>query len=266
MRWGRVLRILVLLAVVMVLSAVTAVAASVGWVRLASMGHLHTVFNVPNAADASHVPPQPWAPVVIVPGAQLAGDRVHPLAVLRNRLDTAAALMAAGHAQRVLVSGDAHGGSGDETAAMTGYLIGAGLRPGDIDADHEGVDTHTTCVRAYQVFGVRRALVVTQGFHLPRAVALCRAAGIDAEGVVAGCEGCRRVLVWWNTGRDWLAAPKAVGEVLADRLSGRLSDFSSGRLSDPSASFGPWRMCLPVGTSTGPPSTGSSCCGAPARQ
>jgi vancomycin permeability regulator SanA len=60
-------------------------------------------------------------------------------------------------------------------AAPVALVLGAGL--------HAGFDTWDSCVRARRLFGVRRAIVVTQLFHLPRAVALCRAAGIETAGV-----------------------------------------------------------------------------------
>ncbi|HZM84141.1 MAG TPA: ElyC/SanA/YdcF family protein [Candidatus Limnocylindrales bacterium] len=191
-------------------AAVFTVAALVtgagAWVRLAAAGH---VFE---AAAA------PAAPVVIVFGAQLADGGQRPLAVLRNRLDTAAELFRAGLVSWLLVSGDGRGASGDEPAAMTRYLVAAGVAAEAIVADGSGLDSHATCRRARDVFGVRRALLVTQGFHLPRAVALCRAAGIDAEGVLAGCGDCDPARLVWNTGRDWLAAPKAAWDVLTDRV------------------------------------------------
>src|SRR5687767_889534 len=93
--------------VMLVMSALLVVVlGSAIWVRVVSAGHLH------EPADA------PRAPVVIVFGGKLAPDRVTPWTVLRNRLDTTDALVKAGKAEAVLVSGDAHGTSGDETAAM----------------------------------------------------------------------------------------------------------------------------------------------------
>jgi vancomycin permeability regulator SanA len=195
MRWFR------RATVAAVLVAAALVAGSGAWVRLASAGYLH------------EPPAAPRAPVAIVFGAQLDQDE-RPLPVLRNRLDTAGGLISAGRVQWLLVSGDAGGTSGDEPAAMTRHLMSGGLPRELIVADGLGLDSHATCRRAHDVYGVRRALLVTQGFHLPRAVALCRAAGIDAEGVLAECEDCDRVRLAWNTGRDWLAAPKAAWDVL----------------------------------------------------
>ena len=188
------------------LAVVALVVGTGGWVRLAAAGHVH---------EASAAP---QAPVAIVFGAQLADGGERPLPVLRHRLDTAAELFAAGRVSWMLVSGDGRGESGDEPTAMTRHLVRAGVPAEAIVADESGLDSHATCRRAHDVFGVRRALLVTQGFHLPRAVALCRAAGIDAEGVLAGCGDCDRVRLVWNTSRDWLAAPKAAWDVLSDRV------------------------------------------------
>ena len=201
MRW---LKRAMVLAVLSVSATAALVIGTGGWVRLASAGHVH------DRAAA------PQAPVAIVFGAQLAEGGERPLPVLRNRLDTAGGLYGARMVSWLLVSGDAGGASGDEPAAMTRYLMEGGMPREVIVADGSGLDTHTTCRRAHDVFGVRRALLVTQGFHLPRAVALCRAAGIDAEGVLAGCGDCDRARLVWNTSRDWLAAPKAAWDVATD--------------------------------------------------
>jgi vancomycin permeability regulator SanA len=192
--------------VVAALAVAALVVGAGGWVRLVAAGHVHEASAAPQAS------------VVIVFGAQLAEGGQRPMTVLRHRLDTAAALFAAGRVSWLLVSGDERGESGDEPAAMTRHLVEAGVPAEAIVADGSGLDSHATCRRAHDVFGVKRALLVTQGFHLPRAVALCRAAGIDAEGVLAGCDDCDRARLMWNTGRDWLAAPKAAWDVLTDRV------------------------------------------------
>lgn len=128
----------------------------------------------------------PEAPVVIVPGARVrAGE---PMTYLRGRLDAAITLVRDGRVRAVLVSGDAAGKSGDEIAAMVAYLVAHGIDREQIVADPYGLDTYDTAHRAVQTFGVRTALIATQPFHLPRAVALCRRAGIDISGVRAGGE------------------------------------------------------------------------------
>ena len=162
-------------------------------------GRLYTV------ADA------PAAPVVIVPGARVRNG--WPMAMLRGRLDVAVALLADGRARRVLVSGDAGGRSGDEIAAMTDYLVAHGVGREVIATDPYGLDTYDTCLRAAQVYGVRTAVIATQGFHLPRAVALGRRAGIDLAGVIAECD-CRLRTRVRNVLREYvLSRPKAIVEM-----------------------------------------------------
>ncbi|MBW0275438.1 hypothetical protein ATM97_10825 [Nocardia sp. MH4] len=152
------------------------------------------------------------APVVIVPGAKVAEDGT-PMAYLQGRLDVAIELVAAGKAGQILLSGDAGGSSGDEIASMTRYLLEHGIDPAIVKADGEGLSTRETCERARSMFGIERAIIVSQYQHLPRAVALCRAAGIEADGVVAYCD-CRRSTEVRNNVREWLAAPKAVAEMM----------------------------------------------------
>ena len=143
-------------------------AGSIVWISVASAGHTS------DAADA------PDAPVVIVLGAQIKDGK--PMAFLKGRLDAAVELVEAGKAKAVLVSGDANGGSGDEIAAMTNYLVEQGIDERRIVGDPYGLDTYDTCFRAIHTYGVTKALIVTQGYHVPRAVALCRDVGIDADG------------------------------------------------------------------------------------
>jgi vancomycin permeability regulator SanA len=120
----------------------------------------------------------------------------------------------------VLVSGDAHGGSGDETSVMTAYLVrNKGIDAGRVVTDPNGLDTYDSCVRARQVYGVTRALVVTQPYHLARAVALCRHAGIDADGVAARCDGCSSINLIRNGFRDYFACSKAALDAIVDRHS-----------------------------------------------
>ncbi|MGW4774262.1 SanA/YdcF family protein [Nocardia sp. NPDC004278] len=154
----------------------------------------------------------PKVPVVIVPGAKVGPDGA-PMAYLRGRLDVAIELLRAAKVHQILVSGDAAGTSGDEIAAMTKYLVDHGVDPAVVRSDGEGLSTRATCERAKSVFGIDRAIIVTQYQHLPRAVALCRAAGIDADGVIAHCD-CRRKTKVRNNIREWLAAPKAVAALI----------------------------------------------------
>lgn len=208
LRRGRLPRFVRVLAVVALVTTLLAAIPFV-WSRIAAGGHLY------DEADA------PSADVVLVLGAQVAPDGMRPMPFLRGRLDTAAHLIKNGHAKVILVSGDAHGGSGDETTIMTSYLTGdRGIDPGRIVTDPNGLDTYDSCLRARQVYGVTRALVVTQPYHLSRAVALCRHVGIDADGVGARCDGCISLNLARNGVRDYFACTKAALDALRDRQAG----------------------------------------------
>lgn len=165
-----------------------------------------------SSGHRSDVAGAPGVPMVIVPGAKVAEDGT-PMAYLRGRLDVAIELVTAGKAGEILLSGDAGGTSGDEIASMMRYLLEHGIDPAMVKTDGEGLSTRATCERARALFGVERAIIVSQFQHLPRAVALCRAAGIEADGVVAYCD-CRRSTEVRNNFREWLAAPKAVAEMV----------------------------------------------------
>ena len=120
--------------------------------------------------------------VAIVPGAGLNG-KGYPSLFLRERLDGAIALYRAGKVDGLLLSGDNHVGSYNEPAAMRAYALSHGVPAGAITLDYAGFDTYDTCFRARRIFGVQSAVVVSQSYHVPRAVYLCRSAGIDASGL-----------------------------------------------------------------------------------
>ncbi|WP_245667347.1 SanA/YdcF family protein [Actinomadura macra] len=123
----------------------------------------------------------PDAPVALVLGAGIWGG--HPSPLLARRLDLAADLYRRGKVKVVLVSGDNRVKGYDEPTTMRAYLVGKGVPEGKVVRDFAGLDTWDSCARAKRIFGVTRLIVVTQDFHLPRAVALCRGLGIQTWGV-----------------------------------------------------------------------------------
>lgn len=129
----------------------------------------------------------PAEPVGIVFGAEVFGDT--PSAYLASRLDVAIGLWRAHKIKVFLVSGDNSSPSYNEPKAMRDYLVAHGVPVSLIVLDYAGFDSWETCDRAKRVFGVDRAIVVSQSFHVPRAVFLCRAAGIEAYGVGDGDTG-----------------------------------------------------------------------------
>ncbi|MGC4788584.1 SanA/YdcF family protein [Micromonospora sp. DT178] len=176
------------------------------WTTTSAQGHLY------GEADA------PAADVVIVLGTAVAADRRQPGDRLTGRLETAAALVTSGRARVVLVSGDGGGASGDETAAMTAHLTERlGVDARRVVADPYGLDTYDTCARARDVYGVERALIVTQSYHLSRAVTLCRHLGLDVDGVAARCPGCGTALLVGKAVRDYFASGKAAWDAVRGR-------------------------------------------------
>ncbi|MFI1992682.1 vancomycin high temperature exclusion protein [Actinoplanes sp. NPDC020271] len=195
--------------------AMIIVAGSNLWVRAGSDGHVYPAADVPSA------------PVALVLGAQVNPDG-EPSAFLAARLDVALALYRAGKVKAILVSGDHAEWSYDEPGAMMVYLVARGVPADRIVMDHAGFDTYDSCARAGQVFGVRQAIVVTQSFHVPRAVALCRALGIETVGV--GDDTARVYEPLWARGqmREWAAAVKAAWDVTSGRDPVFLGPHESG--------------------------------------
>ncbi|PSK92330.1 vancomycin permeability regulator SanA [Murinocardiopsis flavida] len=152
-------------------------------IALPLLGAVPSVWLYASTADGRHAAADaPRRPVAIVLGAGLTPSG-EPTPFLAGRLDIAVDLYDRGKAEAILVSGDNSRDDYDEVGGMRDYLVAAGVPDAKIANDHAGFSTWESCVRARRIFGVGAATVVTQDFHLPRAVALCRAAGIDTAGV-----------------------------------------------------------------------------------
>lgn len=163
-------------------------------------------------SSSSSVEQAPHAQVALLLGAEVRRDG-RPSAMLADRIAVAADLYRAGKVDRVLASGD-HGSVGyDEVNTMRRELIAAGVPARDIFTDHAGFDTWDSSVRARKVFDVSSALVVTQQFHLSRAVWLAQRAGLEATGVAADRQGYGRSQQRSEV-REVLARVKAVGQVV----------------------------------------------------
>lgn len=126
----------------------------------------------------------PAEPVGIVFGAEVVGDIPSPY--LASRLDVSLALWHAHKIKVFLVSGDNSTPDYNEPKAMRDYLMAHGVPSSLIVLDYAGFDTWETCDRARRIFGVDHAIVISQTFHVPRAIYLCRAAGIETYGVGDG--------------------------------------------------------------------------------
>ncbi|MEV8224846.1 ElyC/SanA/YdcF family protein [Streptomyces sp. NPDC079167] len=175
-------------------------------VALAPAAWLHTAADarVRTAADA------PAQEVAVVFGAGLREGRPSPY--LAHRLDTAAELYRTGKVRALLVTGDNSRVEYDEPDAMRTYLTERGVPDGRIVSDYAGFDTWDSCVRAKKIFGVDRAVLVSQGFHIRRAITLCRSAGVDAYGV--GADDVHDVTWYYGGAREVFAAGKALLDVV----------------------------------------------------
>lgn len=119
--------------------------------------------------------------VAVVFGAGLYGDQPSPY--LRGRLIVARDLFLAGKVKVILLTGDNLTPYHNEPEVMMNWLIDNGIPADKIVADFAGEDTYSSCVRALKIFGVSKAILVTQTYHLPRAITTCRLVGVDAVGV-----------------------------------------------------------------------------------
>jgi vancomycin permeability regulator SanA len=197
-RW-RLLRRLVYLAIGLTLFAVVGL-------RLA------TVLRYQGAVVSPEEAPAGGVAIVFGAGVRLDGE---PTDVLYDRVAVAAELYRLGKVERLILSGHGGPGSAREPDAMRRVAVRLGVPEAALILDDAGFRTHTTCARAHDVYGVDRAILVTQAFHLPRALLLCDTIGIDATGVA----GDRRPYPWrwrlsWQA-RETVATAVAWWEVLS---------------------------------------------------
>lgn len=108
-----------------------------------------------------------------------------PSLMLQDRLDAGLALYEAGAAPKLLMSGDHSRADYDEVNAMKDYAMAAGVPSQDVFMDHAGFSTYESMYRARDVFCAQTVLIVSQGYHLYRAVYDARALGLDAYGAAA---------------------------------------------------------------------------------
>jgi vancomycin permeability regulator SanA len=202
----RVRRFVLVLAGISTLALIAVVGANVAVTR-GAQGLAHD--------DVAAVPHRT---VALVFGAGVDADG-RPTPALADRLQAAVALYRAGRVDHLLLSGDNSRADYDEVTAMRVVALAAGVPAERITRDYAGFDTYDSCARAVSVFGVRDAVLVTQDFHLPRALYLCRHQGIDAVGLAvpdwqhrperSGTDYPLGLRVSYTL-REWLARTKSV--------------------------------------------------------
>ncbi len=150
--------------------------------------------------------------VAIVLGAGIYNDQPSPM--LADRISAAVELYKLGRVKKLLMSGDNSSEDYDEVTVMQRYAIKMGVPKKDITLDYAGFKTYQSCYRANAIFGVTQAVVVTQNFHLPRAVYLCNQLGVDAVGLgTPDWESYQRDTIMRYTFREYISTIKALWQV-----------------------------------------------------
>jgi SanA protein len=180
-----------------------------GWTDLRYKKRIYTVESAPSRPAAIVFGAGVW------PGGRLS-------AVLEDRVQTAVDLYRLGKVQKLLLTGDNSTLQYNEPGHMRAYALQLGVPDEDIVLDYAGRRTYDSCYRAKEIFGLREAILVTQSFHLDRALFTADHLGLD----VVGVEADRRQYTliqryWW---REFFATSLAYWEVLVARPEPILGD------------------------------------------
>lgn len=168
------------------------------------------ILNVSEGFIYKNIAQVPSKKVALVLGAKVFADgRLSD--IVKDRVLTAIDLYSSGKVEKVLVSGDHGTKAYDEVNTIKDFLLKNGVPGKDIFLDHAGFDTYDSVYRARAIFQVPAMIIVTQDFHLPRAVYEARALGLDAVGLSAD----RHVYLSssYNEFRESLARVKAFFDV-----------------------------------------------------
>ena len=165
-------RVLLVLLVLCVLGAALVFGIS-GWMVLREQDKICAADEVPSDREAI---------LVLGCGVDAQG---HPKPMLHDRMTTAVGLYEAGAADALLLSGDNSGPDYNEVGAMETFALEHGVPAEAIILDNEGFNTDASIRRAVEVYGLERVVLVTQEYHLPRALFLSEAYGLEACGVSA---------------------------------------------------------------------------------
>ena len=127
--------------------------------------------------------------------------------ILTDRAETALELFQQKKVQKILISGDHSKKNYDEVNTIKNYLLQHGIPPQSIFLDHAGLDTYDSLYRAKEIFQISSAIVVSQSFHLPRAIYIGKSLNLDVVGIVA--DKHQYVLETYNQFRESVAGIKA---------------------------------------------------------
>ncbi|MEG4072141.1 ElyC/SanA/YdcF family protein [Microcoleus sp. Pol14C2] len=176
------------------------------YVRLVTRNYRHS--------DIANVPAEP---IAIVFGAGVWEDGT-PSPMLADRVQAAVDLYKAGRVDQLLMTGDNSSVDYNEVQAMQDYAAAQGVPTNNIILDYAGFSTYESCYRAKEIFGITQAVLVTQNFHLARAVYTCRQLGVEAIGLGTPDWGKFRPKGMIRyTFREFFAVLKALWEVRVTR-------------------------------------------------
>ncbi|MBD1810561.1 YdcF family protein [Microcoleus vaginatus DQ-U2] len=165
----------------------------------------------------SHIANVPAESIAIVFGAGVWEDGT-PTPMLADRVQAGVDLYKAGRVDKLLMTGDNSSLDYNEVQAMQEYAAAQGVPTNNIILDYAGFSTYESCYRAKEIFGITQAVLVTQNFHLARAVYTCRQLGVEAIGLGTPDWGkFRQKGMIRYSFREFLAVLKALWEVRVTR-------------------------------------------------
>ncbi|AFZ38387.1 protein of unknown function DUF218 (plasmid) [Stanieria cyanosphaera PCC 7437] len=183
-------------------------------IPIISTGYINLATSSDRYRSSAQIPHED---VAIVFGAGLSADGT-PSPMLADRVESAVELYQNGRIHKLLMTGDNSMISYNEVMAMKRFAHDLDVPTQDITLDYAGFSTYESCYRAHQVFDVHRAVVITQNYHLPRAVYTCRQLGVNAVGLgtpdreIYGLRGMIPYLL-----REMLANVKALSDIYLTR-------------------------------------------------
>ncbi len=166
--------------------------------------------------DATYVSLQtiPKHKVAIIFGAKVYKDGVLS-PYLRDRVQTGIDLFKAGHVEKLLMSGGQGNSPKDEPTTMAEFAKAGGVPERAILLDPNGLDTHATCLNAKEKFNINQAVLISQGYHIPRAIVVCDGVGVESVAVAAirpdGNDSSLHAIF-----REFLSTDKAFLQALSD--------------------------------------------------
>ncbi len=169
---------------------------------------------VSTGSDYAYVEVQdvPESQAALILGARVFDDgRLSKM--MQDRADSALELYETGKVGRLIMSGDHGTTTYDEVNTVKDYLLEKGVKPEDLFLDHAGFDTYDSLYRARDIFGVKSLIVVTQKFHLSRALYIGRSLGMEVYGYAADRREYQGM--FWNELRESLARSKALLDVMS---------------------------------------------------